>query len=243
MIRKITLGGVFGCSVGLLAMVAAAQSGDATLTDADDAARLDAQGAAALEAFDDRVVTLQGRFEQTVTGADGRIKESADGYMKLSRPGRFLWVYESPYEQRIVADGENLWLYDVDLDQVSVRAQDEALGRSPAEILSGTDDALAAFDYQGSFREDSMLWTQLSAKDPDSDFRVIRLGFRDGELAGMALGDNLGQVTRILFDDVLFDAPVDDGEFEFTPPPGVDVIGTPAGVGDTLPIPVVPGLG
>lgn len=221
----------------------ASAQGEAALT--ADAEALDAAGAEALAAFEAQVETLQGHFEQTVIDADGRIKERSSGYLKLRRPGRFLWVYETPYEQRIVADGDNLWLYDIDLDQVSVRAQEEALGRSPAEILSGDGDALAAFDYQGSFVQDGVLWAQLAATDAGSDFRAIRLGFVDGTLAGMELGDNLGQVSRIMFSDIETDAAIDDAVFEFVPPDGVDVIGTPAGMpqANPAPVPVVPGLG
>ena len=201
-----------------------AQAAPVAAADTIDSAQPDAQGAQALADFEAQVETLQGRFEQTVTDADGRIKERSTGYLKLYRPGRFLWVYETPYEQRIVADGENLWLYDIDLDQVSVRSQRDALGRSPAEILSGSADALAAFDYQGSFVQDGILWAQLAATDAGSDFRAIRLGFVDGTLSGMELGDSV---------------------FEFVPPDGVDVIGTPAGMpqANPAPVPVVPGLG
>lgn len=229
----------------LLSGVSGAMQDDASRSATSDSERLDTDGAAAIANFEAQVVTLQGRFEQTVTDADGRIKERSTGYLKLLRPGRFLWVYETPYEQRIVADGENLWLYDIDLDQVSVRAQQEALGRSPAEILSGAADALAGFDYQGSFMQDGTLWAQLAATDAGSDFRAIRLGFIDGTLAGMELGDSLGQVSRIVFLDVDTEAPIDGSVFEFVPPDGVDVIGTPAGMpqANPAPVPVVPGLG
>ena len=136
----------------------------------------------------------------------------------------------------IIADGVNLWLYDVDLDQVTVKPQREALGRSPAEILGGDADALAAFDYQGAFERGDMLWVQLQPRDNDTDFEGIRLGFAGERLAGMELADSLGQITRIDFSRVALDAPIPDATFRFEPPDGVDVIGTVSS-------PVLEGLG
>lgn len=208
----------------------------------DETDALFAQGQAALEQFNAGVTTLRGEFAQRVYKPDGSVEESSGSYL-LSRPGRFVWTYEMPYEQRIVADGRNLWLYDVDLDQVTVREQTEALGQSPAEILGGGEDVLAAFDYQGSFSRDGLLWVQLAARDPGSDFSALRLGFRDGVLAGMQLGDSLQQTTEILFDDVIVNAPVDDARFDFELPPGVDLIGTPSGQAAPAPAVIVPGLG
>lgn len=225
----------------LVAGVAAAQ--DATP---------DARGRQLLADFSDRVETVSGGFSQVVTGSDGRIKERAGGRFAIARPGRFEWVYTAPYEQRIVADGTNLWLHDIDLEQVSVRAQASALGASPAGILGGGADALDAFDYQGAFEDGALLWVQLAALDTDSDFRAVRIGFdaESGTLAAMELGDSLSQRTLIEFSDVVRDAPVDAARFEFTPPPGADVTGTPAGMepqGDAAapdaPVAIVPGLG
>lgn len=217
---------------------------------AQDAA-LDTRAEALLEALSNDVESLAGRFAQTVTGEDGRVKERAEGDFALVRPGRFDWVYQSPYEQRIVADGTNLWLHDIDLEQVSVRAQDAALASSPAGILGGGAAALEAFEYQGAFEAGDLLWVQLAARDADSEFRAVRIGFDTaGVVAAMELGDNLSQRTYIEFTDVALNAPVDDARFEFTPPPGADVSGTPAGMSppeaadapeDSLTI--VPGLG
>ncbi|MEM7611353.1 MAG: outer membrane lipoprotein chaperone LolA [Pseudomonadota bacterium] len=209
----------------------------------DDA--LSDRGAQALAAFNEQVTTLQASFEQRVIDSDGVLKESASGTMFLRRPGQFAWHYESPYEQRIVADGTNLWLHDIDLEQVTVRAQDDALGVSPAQILDGSSQALDAFDYQGAFERDGMLWVQLQARDDSADFRAMRLGFREDLLGAMTLVDKLGQLTEITFQDVQSNQPIDAGVFEFVPPPNADVIGTPAGMpqGDAATVPVVPGLG
>ncbi|MFK8054041.1 MAG: outer membrane lipoprotein chaperone LolA [Woeseiaceae bacterium] len=203
-----------------------------------------AKGAAALSRFDDETTTLSGRFEQIVIKQDGEQTRSS-GVFQLKRPGRFVWVYEAPYEQRLVADGTNLWDYDVDLDQISVRDQKEALAESPATILSGGGDPLSTFEYQGSFMRDDVLWVQLGARNKAGDFGALRLGFRDDVLIAMMLGDDLDQTTEISFLDVIQNEMIDDSAFEFIPPDGVDIYGTPAGAqlpADTV-APVIPGLG
>ncbi|MEM1437526.1 MAG: outer membrane lipoprotein chaperone LolA [Pseudomonadota bacterium] len=218
-------------------------------------AELDARAQELLKALAEDVESLSGRFYQTVTGNDGRVKERAEGDFAIVRPGRFDWVYVNPYEQRIVADGTNLWLHDVDLEQVSVRDQTDALATSPAGILGGGADALEAFAFEGAFEADSILWAQLAATDDNSDFRAVRIGFdpESGVLAAMELGDSLSQRTFIEFSGVVQDEPVDATRFEFTPPPGADVSGTPAGMvapesaGDAnapeTPVTIIPGLG
>jgi outer membrane lipoprotein carrier protein len=200
------------------------------------AAPIDARGRALLASFTDDISALSADFRQTLYDRDGSIKEVSSGYTRIARPDRFLWVYSEPYEQRIIADGVNLWLYDVDLDQVTVKPQREALGRSPAEILGGDAQALAAFDYQGAFERDGILWVQLQPRENDTDFEGMRLGFAAEQLASMELADSLGQVTRIDFTRVTLDAPMPDATFHFEPPEGVDVIGTVSG-------PAIEGLG
>lgn len=212
----------------------------------------DEQARALLDAFVTDVQLVSGSFSQTVTGSDGRVKERSSGRFAIERPARFEWLYRAPYEQRIVADGVNLWLYDVDLEQVTVRAQDNALDASPAGILGGGRDVLDAFEYQGSFETDGRVWVQLAALDEASDFRAVRLAFDEetGLLAAMELGDSLSQRTMIEFGDVAINVDVDPARFEFTPPEGVDVSGSPAGRGDAAPAlpearesPAVSGLG
>lgn len=201
------------------------------------------RGADALKKFNEATETLTGGFTQVVS-KQGATPETSSGSFRLKRPGRFTWTYEYPYEQQLVADGVNLWDYDVDLDQITVRDQSEALAQSPAMILSGGVDPLSEFDYQGSLESNDLLWVQLAAKEDNGDFGVLRLGFRDGQLAAMMLGDDLQQTTEIQFDDVIRNAPLDDALFEFTPPDGVDVYGTPAGqLVPNVVTPVVSGLG
>ncbi|MEM7764711.1 MAG: outer membrane lipoprotein chaperone LolA [Pseudomonadota bacterium] len=209
------------------------------------------EGLTLLQQFDNNTSSLRGSFVQTVRRADAQT-ETSNGTFMVERPGKFVWTYETPDEQIIVADGTNLWNYDVLLDQVEVRAQDEALANSPATILSGGGDPLSAFEYQGSFASGDTLWVQLAAKAEDSDFGALRLGFVDSVLVGMLLGDSLDQVTEIVFSDVESNIAFEPDAFEFTPPAGVDVYGTPAGSTDATgdareseqePIPVIEGFG
>lgn len=218
---------VHGVSVVLLAFAAVFAATAVHADQAEDTAMY-AQGEQALARFDADVKELSATFEQKVFTADGRLKETSSGTLKLQRPGRFAWIYEQPYEQRIIADGELLWSYDVDLEQVSVREQGEALGQSPAQILSGSADALSGFDYQGSFQANGLLWAQLAATKDNGDFAAVRIAFdSSGDIAGLEIADELGQITRILFAKVSINSPIDEMHFKFTPPPGVDVIGLP----------------
>lgn len=214
--------------VGLIAMTSLLATSEAAPDVTDSAQALKDRGARLLTAFTDDVSALSADFRQTLYDRDGNIKEVSSGYARIARPGRFLWVYAEPYEQRIIADGTNLWLYDVDLDQVTVKPQGDALGKSPAEILGGDAQALAAFDYQGAFEREGVIWVQLQPRDDDTDFEGMRLGFEGERLVGMELADALGQITRIDFERLTLNAPIPDATFRFEPPDGVDVIGTVA---------------
>ncbi|MEL6870588.1 MAG: outer-membrane lipoprotein carrier protein LolA [Pseudomonadota bacterium] len=192
-------------------------------------AALTARGEAVLRTFQNSVQTYTAQFSQAVYDDTGALKRDgrATGSVVIGRPGKFVWKYLEPYEQHLIADGSNLWSWDVDLDQISVRAQREALGQSPAQVLSGTIDALEAFDYQGALEQDGALVVQLAGRDQQSDFRVMRLAFRDEVLVGMRIGDSLGQTTDIQFTDVQINTQIAPDTFEFVPPDGVDVVGTP----------------
>ncbi|MEN7341953.1 MAG: outer membrane lipoprotein carrier protein LolA [Pseudomonadota bacterium] len=208
-----------------------------------DGDALNQRGLELLMQFNEGTRGLQGRFTQRVS-RDGESGEYSEGRFRLLRPGKFVWTYETPDEQIIVADGTNLWNYDVLLDQVDVRPQADALADSPATILSGGGDPLDAFDYHGSFEQEAVLWVQLAPKTEESDFGVLRLGFKDGLLAGMQLGDNLDQVTVIEFEDVVENPTFNNDDFTFIVPDGVDVYGAPAGGSEDEDVtPVVGGLG
>lgn len=209
--------------------VLGALAASATVAEDDVSDSLRARGEQQLQSFVTEVQTLAGDFRQTVYGADGQVDDEYEGDLQIARPGRFFWRYTSPYEQQLVADGVNLWNYDVDLDQISVTAQEEALGQSPAAVLSGTNDVLERVELQGAFEADGQLWVQMALDDNEGDFSGLRFGFdlENNQLSGMQITDSLGQLTIIEFDNVSVNEPIDPKVFEFSPPDGVDVIGEP----------------
>jgi outer membrane lipoprotein carrier protein len=172
------------------------------------------------------VRTLSASFVQVVRDREGRITERATGSFSLARPDRFRWDYRDPYEQLIVADGKRLWLYDADLQQVTVRSLEEGLGSTPALLLSGAGRLEDSFGSLRVERDGDWTWCRLKPLATTSDFEVVSLALASGgELAAMELADKLGQTTRIDFSGLTRNGQVDDRLFRFEPPPGADVIG------------------
>ena len=179
-----------------------------------------------LEAFNRTVQSLSADFEQILFDEDGNAVKRSTGRVAIQRPGRFRWDYEKPYPQLILADGSRLWIYDPDLDQVTVKPLAEALGNAPAMLLSGEQDLEADFIIQELPARDGLQWVELYPRKADSEFRLVRLGFGK-RLEMMEFEDPLGQKTRIRFRDMQINARLDPGFFRFTPPPGADVVGQP----------------
>ncbi len=204
-------------SVMLLALVAG------SATQAEPA--VDAEGQKLVDDFLADVQTLQARFEQQLVDANDLVVERSSGTIDLQRPGKFRWSYTEPYEQLLIADGVNVWSYDVDLEQVTVKSQEEALGSTPALLLGGANSVLEDFDYVGSLREKDTVWAMLKPRDTTQGFDRVELGFTDGKLSRMLFGDNLQQTTLIALLDARFNESIDAAQFRFTPPPDVDVIG------------------
>jgi outer membrane lipoprotein carrier protein len=175
------------------------------------------------------VRTLSASFVQVVRDREGRITERATGSFSLARPDRFRWDYRDPYEQVIVADGKRLWLYDADLQQVTVRGLEEGLGSTPALLLSGAGRLEDSFGSLRVERDGDWTWCRLKPLATTSDFETVSLALGPrGELAAMELADKLGQTTRIDFNGLTRNGPVDERLFRFEPPPGADVIGDSA---------------
>ena len=181
-----------------------------------------------LDSFVNDVITFQASFEQALLDADDAVIERSTGTLEIERPGRFRWSYVEPYEQWLIADGLNMWSYDVDLAQVTVKAQSEALANTPALLLGGSDDALQQFEISDSYVEGAMTWVRLTPANTDSGFERVDLGFVAGTLSRMAFFDNLQQTTLIALDGVVVNEPIEDSRFAFVPPEDVDVVGTPA---------------
>lgn len=184
---------------------------------------------ARVEAYLGSLKTLAADFAQVVRNRDGDIVERASGTLSLSRPNRFRWDYREPYQQTIVADGTRLWLYDSDLEQVTVRTLESGLGSTPAMLLSGDGDVRDAFEALAVERKGEWTWSRLRPKQGDSDFEQVSLAFdARSELVAMELRDKLGQVTLIEFGAVRRNQPLGGELFRFEPPPGADVIGRAA---------------
>ena len=174
------------------------------------------------------VITLESRFEQSLIDAEGAVIERTSGTLEIARPTRFRWSYSDPYEQWLVADGINIWSYDLDLEQVTVKPQSEALANTPALLLGGSENALEQFDFGGTTVEEITTWVRLEPKDKLSGFNRVELGFIDDELRRMVFFDNLEQTTLVALYDVKVNEPIDDTRFEFRVPDEVDLVGTPA---------------
>ena len=181
---------------------------------------------ARVDAYLAKVRTLSAKFVQVVRNRDGQITSRATGTLSLSRPDRFRWDYQQPYQQVIVADGKRLWLYDADLDQVTVRPLAAGLGSTPAMLLSGSAAVSGSFTAGPVERDGDWTWCRLLPKAGGSDFESVSLGFdAQGRLVAMQLADKLGQRTELVFSDLELNRSVDASQFQFKPPKGADVIG------------------
>ncbi|GMR21211.1 MAG: outer membrane lipoprotein chaperone LolA [Gammaproteobacteria bacterium] len=178
-----------------------------------------------LERFFNKVSTYQASFKQVVLDDSGQAVQQASGRLWIQRPGLFRWDYESPYAQQIVADGKKLWVYDIGLQQVTVRASEEALQGTPAMLLSGKGGVLKRFKIEPQPSHKGLDWLALLPRTGDSGYRRIRLGFRQGRLDTMELIDNFDQLTRITLLDVAENRRIRKSVFHFTPPDNVDIVG------------------
>lgn len=197
--------------------------------------RNDEVGRQLVNDFVNNVITLRGNFEQSMIDASGEVVERTSGTLEIERPGRFRWSYSEPYEQWLVADGLNIWSYDVDLAQVTVKPQAEALANTPALLLGGGDEALTQFKFESSTIENGATWVRMIPVDTSSGFTRMELGFTGGELTRMAFFDNLDQTTFVALHDVITNEPIDAERFRFTVPEDADLVGTPAVAEDSSP--------
>jgi len=185
--------------------------------------------------FINDVVTLQGRFEQSLIDAGGAVIDRSSGTLEIQRPGRFHWAYAEPYEQLLVADGLNIWSYDVDLAQVTVKEQAQALANTPALLLGGSENALSQFHFDGSMEEMGTIWVRMIPVDTQSGFERMELGFIGGQLSRMVFFDNLDQKTLVSLYDVTTNEPIDAERFVFTVPDDADLVGVPVAAGELKP--------
>ena len=168
--------------------------------------------------------TMSATFSQMTLSSNGSSLQETTGQVTLQRPGMFRWHTDAPLEQVLVSNGKKIWLYDPDLEQVTIQALDQRLTHTPALLLSGDVSTLSE-NFSISWQEGSTVDDfVLSPKASDTMFETLRLSFRDGVINDMQLNDPIGQRTNILFQGVKLNEPVDAGQFNFTIPEGVDVI-------------------
>jgi len=183
-------------------------------------------GSALLDRFLDEVETLTADFEQTVTTPNDI--ETQTGQLALERPSRFRWHYEEPFEQLIVADGKNIWMLDVELEQATVTPLDDTIASTPAMLLSGDRAVREGFTVVEEFEADGLSWLRLEPEIEGTDFDSVLLGFDELAPRRLEFVNGLGHVTAITLSDVELNAELDDDLFRFDRPRGVDVLGTPA---------------
>jgi outer membrane lipoprotein carrier protein len=169
--------------------------------------------------------TLRADFIQRVFDERSQLVQSSSGQMLMQKPGTFLWDYRTPAGQVIVADGERLWTYDVDLAQVTVRKLDQALSSTPLALLSGAAPIEDSFAVGNVRQQDGLNWYDLTPRQPQPEFRLLRVAFKGDALVSLELEDGFGQRTRLDFQKLERNPALDPTLLKFTPPPGVDVVG------------------
>lgn len=169
--------------------------------------------------------TLKAEFAQAVIAKNGRKPQQSSGIVAISRPGKLRWEIQKPYPQLVVGDGEKIWIHDPELQQVTVRKAGQAIGGSPAALLSGSNDLEKNFILKEAGEAEGMAWVEATPKASDSGFEKVRLGFAGPELRAMELLDSFGQTTLIRFSKVERNPALPAATFKFTAPAGADVVG------------------
>lgn len=184
-----------------------------------------AGGVERLKVFVAQARSGQAQFEQTVLDRAGRKVQAASGTFQFQRPGRFRWTYDRPSEQVIVGDGTRFWVYDRELNQVTVRKLDLALGATPAALLAGSDDIETAFMLADGGATGGLEWVEALPRNKESGFERVRMGFNAQSLPeAMELKDQFGQTTYLKFSKVEKNPKLGPELFSFTPPKGADVV-------------------
>ena len=182
-------------------------------------------GSERLKNFFSNVSAVRADFTQQVVGEKTKVLQETSGKMLLLRPGRFRWDYKRPYEQQIVSNGKKVWLYDVDLEQVTVKTLDGVLGSTPALLLSSDTPIEENFTVRELGAEQDLQWVELMPLQKETGFEKLILGFDDTNLINMELHDAFGQTTRLRFSEIERNPVIDPAQFDFIPPKDVDVIG------------------
>jgi outer membrane lipoprotein carrier protein len=187
-----------------------------------DASVVYANSVDSLQKFLSQLQWFEAYFTQTLSGKNVYDSEVSSGRFYLHRPGKFRWQYQQPYAQEIVADGQTLWLYDVDLEQVSMKSQKASLNGTPADLLSTQVPVSERFELRDLPSEGDMFWLALTPKNSESQFSDVRIALKDDIIQQMILEDHFGQTTSLVFSRIRYNQPLNPELFVFVPPDGVD---------------------
>jgi outer membrane lipoprotein carrier protein len=176
-----------------------------------------------LKSFLAKASTLQADFTQVQVDEKGNLGKRSNGVFYLQRPGKFRWNYVKPYNQEIVSSAGKVWFYDKDLEQVTAKKLNAAIGSTPALLLTGDVPIEKNFTIENQSDEEGIAILKLIPKNEESGFKYVQIGLENDSLVGMELSDNFGQLTRIYFSNLKTGVRIDPSLFSFTPPPGVDV--------------------
>ena len=171
------------------------------------------------------LLTLQADFDQQVVDGNRQLLQSSQGHMWIMRPGRFRWNYETPYKQQLVADGERLWSYDEDLEQVTVQPASEVLTSTPTMLLSGDKPLETVFSIKETSTTPGDQRVTLVPKTDDSNVIQLQVHFSNKLLTHIDAEDSFGNTTIFSFSNLERNPKLDENLFTFTPPAGADVIG------------------
>ena len=169
--------------------------------------------------------TLKADFAQSVIAKNGRKPQQSSGVVAIARPGKLRWEIQKPFPQLVVGDGEKIWIHDPELQQVTVRKAGQAIGGSPAALLSGSNELEKNFTLKEAGEAEGLNWVEATPKVSDSGFERVRLGFSGSDLKAMELLDSFGQTTLIHFSRLERNPVLPAATFRFVPPAGVDVVG------------------
>jgi outer membrane lipoprotein carrier protein len=178
---------------------------------------------ARLKAFLNKASSLEASFVQVQVDEKGNLGKRSNGMFYLQRPGKFRWNYEKPYHQEIVSSAGKVWFFDKDLDQVTAKKLNQAIGSTPALLLTGDVPLEKNFIIESQSDEEGIAIIKLIPKSEESGFKYVQIGIENDLLVGMELSDNFGQLTRIYFENLKTGIKIDPALFAFKPPQGVDV--------------------
>lgn len=169
--------------------------------------------------------TMSADFSQTQRSENGEVLQTSKGVFYLDKPGKFRWDYSEPFEQQIISDGENIWIFDVELQQVTVQKQSISLKNTPMALIQDSASVHDAFDIIPLDKINDVYHVELKTKSDQSDFKGIVLGVDESGLKLMKLKDQFNQTTDIVFSNVKVNKDIDESKFTFEAPDGVDVFG------------------